>query len=50
MIYFTKYVHSKSIEILVFHYHELMRKTKSRKEKYFMVNNYMLNKVLDKIK
>ena len=37
--------------MLSLHYHELMRKTAEHKQKkYLMVNDYMLDKVLDKIK
>ena len=51
MIYFTIHVHRKSIKVLRMHYHELMRKIAEYKgKKYLMVNDYMLNKVLDKIK
>ena len=39
MIYFTRYFNSKSIKI-----------KEHEGEKYQMVNNYMLDKVLDKIK
>ena len=35
--------------MLIFHYHELMGKTKEHEgTKYLMVNDYMLDKVLDK--
>ena len=48
-IFFASYVHRKSIKMLIFHYHELMRKTKEHEgTKYLMVNDYMLDKVLDK--
>ena len=47
--FFASYVHRKSIKMLIFHYHELMRKTKEHEgTKYLMVNDYMLDKVLDK--
>ena len=37
--------------MLSLHYHELMRKTEEHKrKKYLMINDYMLDKVLDKIK
>ena len=49
-IYFTRYVHTKSIKIINRHYDELMGKIgENEVEKYLMVNNYMLDKVLDKI-
>ena len=35
VIYFTKYVHSKSVTLLSQYYHELMRKIKKVKEKIF---------------
>ena len=50
-IYFTRYVHSKSIKVLSLHYHELMGKIQEHEEEiYLMVNYYMLDKVLEKIK
>ena len=49
-IYFTRYVHSRSIQMLSLHYHELMGKVKKTEKKYLIVNDYMLDKVLDKIK
>ena len=50
-IYFTRYIHSKSIKMLSLHYHELMGKIKEHKgNKYLMVNDYILDKVSDKIK
>ena len=40
-----------SIKMLSLHHHELMGKiTKHEAKKYLMVNDYMLDKVLDKIK
>ena len=37
--------------MLSLYYHELMRKIEERKQKkYFMVDNYLLNKVLGRIK
>ena len=33
MIYFTRYVHSKSTKMLSLHYHELMGKTEERGDK-----------------
>ena len=37
--------------MLSLHYHELMSKTEEHKrKKYLMINDYMLDKVLDKIK
>ena len=49
-ISFTRYVHSKSIKMLSLNFHELMRKIKKYQgKKYSMVNNYMLDKVLQKI-
>ena len=49
-IYFTRYVHSKSIKMLSLHYHKLMKKLMNMKKKYLMVNDYILDGVLDKIK
>ena len=49
--YFTRYVHSKSIKMLSLHYHELLGKIKEHKwKKYLTINNYMLDKVLEKIR
>ena len=39
---------SKSIKTFSLHYHELMAVIKKQK-KYLMLNDYMLDKVLDKI-
>ena len=48
---FTRYVHSNSIKILILHYHELIGKIEEHEGKnYLMVNDYMLEKVLNKIK
>ena len=49
-IYFTRYVHSKSIKMLSLHYHKLMKKLMNMKKKYLMVNDYILDGVLEKIK
>ena len=47
MIYFTRYVHSKSIKMLSLHCHELMGKIKEHEEKkYLMVNDYILDKTV----
>ena len=51
MIYFTRYVHSKLIKMLSLYYHELMGKVKIYEvKKFLMIDGYVLNKVLDKIK
>ena len=51
MIYFNRYGHSKSIKILIVHHHELMGKSKEHEgKKHLMVNGFMLDKSLDKIK
>ena len=51
MIYFTRYVHSKSIKILSLYYHKLIGKNEEHEgKKYLMVDDYIVNKVLDKIK
>ena len=48
MIYFTRY---KSIKILRLHYEKLIGKIKEHeRKKYFIVDDYMLDRVLDKIK
>ena len=51
MTCFTRYVHSKSIKMFIPHYPELMRKIKKHEgKKYLIVDDYMLDKALDKIK
>ena len=54
MIYFNRYVHnksSKSTRILRLHYDELIGKIEDNEgKKYFVVGDYMLDVVLDKIK
>ena len=50
-IHFIRYVHIKSIKMLSLYYHELMEKVKkNRGRKYFMIDDYVLDKVLGKIK
>ena len=50
MIYFTRYVQSKSIKMLNLHYYELMGKIEEHEgKKYLMIDDYMLDKVLDRI-
>ena len=50
-IHFIRYVHSKSIKMLSLYYHELMEKVKkNRGRKYFMIDDYVLDKVLGNIK
>ena len=46
-IYFSRYVHSKSIKILSLHYGKHWR---AWRKKYLLVNHDMLNKILDKTK
>ena len=51
MIYFTRYVHSKSIKVLNLHYHELIGKIEEHEgKKYLTYRDYLLDKVLDMIK
>ena len=51
VIYFTKYVSSKSIKILSLHYYELMGKIEAHeRKKHLIAEDYMLGTVLDKIK
>ena len=51
MIYFTRYVHSKSIKVLNLHYHELIGKIEEHEGKIFLTyRDYLLDKVLDMIK
>ena len=52
MIYFTRYVRIKSIKISSLYYNRLIRKIEEHEEKKkcLMIDDYVLNKVLDKIK
>ena len=50
MICFSRYVLSKSIKMLSLHCHEWMIEEHEEKKKYLVVDNFMLDKVLDKIK
>ena len=53
MIYFTRYVRIKSIKISSLYYNRLIRKIEEheeKKKKCLMIDDYVLNKVLDKIK
>ena len=52
VIYFTRYVHSKSIKVLSLLYHELMGKIEEYEGKKYLIidDDCMLDKVLDKIK
>ena len=50
VIYFTICVHSKSIKILGLHYQELMGKIKEHEGEKIIVEDYILDKVLDKNK
>ena len=53
VIYFTRYVHSKSIKVLSLLYHELMggKIEEHEGKKYLIIDDYcMLDKVLNKIK
>ena len=47
MIYFTRFVHNKSIKIVILYYDELIGK---KGKKCLMADDYMLYRVLDKIK
>ena len=50
-IYFTRYVHSKSIKIISLHYLEIMGKIKEHDgKKHLTVHNCMPDKLLGKIK
>ena len=50
-IYFIRYVHSKSTKMLSLYYHEIMGKVKKHEgKKCLKITDYVLNKVLDKIK
>ena len=51
VIYFTRYVRIKSIKMISLCYRELMGKIKEHEgKKYLMVDDYILDKVLDRIK
>ena len=50
-IYFTRYVNYKSIKMLSLYFDKFMGKIKEHeRKKYLIIDGYMLNKVLDKIK
>ena len=50
VIYFTRYVHNKSIKILRLHYDELIGKIKEHEGKKHLIVDYMLDITLHKIK
>ena len=51
VIYFTSYVHSKSIKMISLGYLKLMGKVKQNEgKKKLMINDCVINKVLDKTK
>ena len=50
VIYFTRYVHSKSIKMSSLNYHEMEKIEEHEGKKYLMVDDYIIDKVLDKIK
>ena len=51
MIYFTRYVHKMSVRMLSLYYHELIGKIEEHEGKmYLMIDDYMLDKRLSKIK
>ena len=51
VIHFTRYIHSKSLKTLSMYYHGLMTKTEEHEgKKIFMVDDYLLGKIFDKIK
>ena len=46
VIYFTRYIHSKSRKMLSLHYHELNGKIEEHeRNKHLIVDDYMLDKV-----
>ena len=50
-IYYTRYVNYKSIKMFSLYFDKFMGKIKEHeRKKYLMIDGYMLNKVLDKIK
>ena len=47
VIYFTRYIHIKSIKMLNPHYHDLVGKLEEHKgKKYSVVDDYMPSKIL----
>ena len=51
MIYFTRYVRKMSVRMLTLYYHELIGKIEEHEGKmYLMIDDYMLDKRLSKIK
>ena len=49
-IYFARYDRGKSIRMLSLHYQKLLEKIEEHQKKYLVVDEYIINKVLDKIK
>ena len=50
VIYFSRYVNCKSIKMLSLYFYKLMERIEEHEEKkYLMVDEYVLNKVSDKI-
>ena len=50
VIYFTRYVNCKSIEMLSLYFYKVMERIEEHEgKKYLMVDEYILNKVFDKI-
>ena len=49
VIYFIRYVHIKSINMLSLHYHEWKRTEEHEGKKYLIFDDYMLDKVNTKI-
>ena len=51
LIYFTRYIHTKLIKILILYYYELKEAIEENGgKKYLMVDGHILDKVLNKIK
>ena len=51
VIYSTRYDHGKTIAMCRLYYHELIGKIKEHEgKKYLMVDDYVIDKVLDRIK
>ena len=51
LIYFTRYIHTKLIKILILYYHELIEAIEEHGgKKYLIVDDFMLDKVLNKIR
>ena len=50
MIYFNRYDWGKPITVLKLHYHKLLSKIEEKEGKNLMIDDYVVDNVLDRIK